>query len=72
MKKKLALLFMAVCLTVGNLGCSIGTTGEASWEAYVGVRSKQISDAPAKVEIESTVVDKVVDFVTKKNKTSAE
>jgi len=60
MKKCFLMLMLTLCLFVGSTGCSIVTTGDGSWEAYVGVRTK----GPAKVEIKSTVVDKIVDSFT--------
>jgi len=64
MTKRFATLMLAVCLAVGTIGCSIGTQGEASWELYAGFRTKQHSEEPAKIVIESSVVDKIVESLT--------
>lgn len=64
---------MIFMLTIGLVflvnGCAFETTGVGSWEAYAGVRTKQISEQPAKVIIQSTVIDKIVDLLTGPNKT---
>lgn len=70
--KKITVLLFAVLLTIGSTGCAIRTSGGTGWELYVGFRAQQISKEPAEVEIESTVVDKVVDLFTKPDKTSDE
>jgi hypothetical protein len=62
MTKKLAALLLVICLTFGTTGCSVITSGESSWEVYGGVRTKQISDEPGKVEVKSTLVDKLIDM----------
>lgn len=64
MKKSLIVLIIVAGLFVGSAGCAIQTNGEASWEAYFGVRTKQHSDEPAQVKVESSVVDKIVDSLT--------
>lgn len=60
MTKILAILLLTVCLT----GCTIKTAGHASWEVYGGVRTRQHGDKPAKISIQSSVVDKIVDALT--------
>lgn len=64
MTKKFATLLLTACLAVGTIGCAVTTAGEASWEMYGGVRTRQHSDEPAKVNIQSSVVDKIVDSLT--------
>lgn len=61
MTKKFAILLLIACLAVGTTGCSTTTTGEGTWEAFCGIRTKQIGKTPAKVELKSSVVDKIVD-----------
>ncbi|RLC88977.1 MAG: hypothetical protein DRJ03_00005 [Chloroflexi bacterium] len=72
MTKRLATLLLTVCLAVGATGCAFTTTGEASWEVYGGIRTRQLSEEPAKVEIESSVVDKIVESLTDGEVTEAE
>lgn len=60
MKRIMITSFLALVLS----GCAIGTQGEASWELTLGFHTKQISDKPAKISVESTEVSKVVDFFT--------
>ncbi len=62
MIKKFVSLLLAVCLVFGSVGCSVVTSGESSWEMYGGVRTKQHSEEPAKVEVKSSVVDKLIDM----------
>jgi len=57
-------LLLTACLFVGTTGCALTTTGEGSWEIYFGVRSKQHSAQPVKVELQSDIVDKITDFLT--------
>jgi len=64
MKKYLITLLLAACLSLGTAGCVVTTTGEASWEAYIGIRTRQHSEEPSKVEIQSSVVDKIADSLT--------
>lgn len=72
MTKRFATLLLTVCLAVGTTGCAFTTTGKASWEVYGGVRTEQLSDEPSKVEIESSVVDKIVESFTDGEVTEAE
>lgn len=73
MRKRFVTSLLAVCLLVGPIsGCSFTTTGEANWEVYGGVRTRQLSEEPASVEIKSSVVDKVVDSLTDGEVTEAE
>jgi len=55
---------LTVLLFFGLSGCSITTTGDASWEIYCGVRTTQKGDAPANVQAQSSVVEKILDFAT--------
>lgn len=64
MRKRLMTLLLTVCLLANTTGCAIITGNEGSWELYVGVRTKQIGNKPARVEIQSTVVEKIVDSFT--------
>lgn len=64
MKKNIVALLLIACLSVGTMGCAFPTTGEAVWEVYGGVRTRQLSEEPAKVEIQSSVVDKIIDLLT--------
>lgn len=64
MRKSFATLLFAACLLVGTTGCAFMTTGGATWEIYSGVRTQQTSEEPSKVEIQSSVVDKVVESLT--------
>lgn len=61
MRKSFVTLLLTACLLVGTTGCTITTTGEASWEIYGGVRTRQHSDTPAKVEIQSSIVNTIVE-----------
>lgn len=72
MKKKIVTFLFAICLAVGLIGCTLSTTGSASWEVYTGIRHQQISEEPAKVAIESSIVDKIVDLFTKPDQTEDE
>lgn len=72
MFKKITIFMLTLCLMVGSTGCVVDTGGDASWEFYGGIRTKQISKAPAKVEIQSTVIDKIVDMFTDDKVTDAE
>lgn len=65
MKKNYTKLLLVSCLFVGLAGCSVATTGKGSWEIYGGVRSTQEGPTPVKVELKSTVVDTIVDSLTK-------
>ncbi len=65
MKKNYTKLLLVACLFVGATGCSITTTGKGAWEIYGGVRSTQEGPKPAKVELKSTVVDQIVDSLTR-------
>lgn len=61
MYKKLMTLVLTLYLTLGATGCAITTTGDAGWEIYCGVRTKQYSQEPAKVEIESNIAKEMID-----------
>lgn len=61
MRKSFIALLLTACLLVETVGCTITTTGEASWEVYGGVRTRQHSDQPAKVEIQSSIIDSLMD-----------
>lgn len=62
-KNAFVMLLFVICLFTG---CSIPTTGKANWEASftIGIKTEQLSEEPARVGIESTVVDKFVDSLT--------
>jgi hypothetical protein len=64
MRRSLTVLTLAVYLFFSSTGCVVITTGEASWEAYVGLRTRQHGEKLAKVEIKSSVVDKIVGSLT--------
>ncbi|KKN91215.1 hypothetical protein LCGC14_0220830 [marine sediment metagenome] len=64
MTKKFVTLTLGAFMMIGIMGCTITTAGEASWEMYGGFRTRQHSDIPAKVTIQSSVVDKIVDSLT--------
>lgn len=64
MTKKLATLLLAVCVTVWALGCSVSTTGSASWEMYGGFRTIQDSEVPSKAELKFSVVDAIIDSLS--------
>ncbi len=53
-------LYLLLCFT----GCAVTTTGEGTWEICIGIHTKQISEHPARVGIESSVVDKIVESLT--------
>lgn len=72
MNKKYVGLFFSACLLIGTVGCAAITSGSGSWEIYGGVRTKQDGDKPAKIEIQSSVVDKIVDSLTDGEVTDAE
>lgn len=67
-KKIFPLAFVVLCLS----GCSLTTTGESSREIYIGVRTKQHSETPAKVEYQSTIIDKYMESLTDGKTTKAE
>lgn len=64
MYKSLITLLLTICLFIGTTGCALTTTGEGSWELYFGIRTRQHSEQPAKVELQSSIADQVVDFLT--------
>ncbi len=64
MAHKVARFLLSVCLIVGLTGCALKTEGGGSWEIYGGVRIKQHSENPAKISLESSIVDKIVDSFT--------
>lgn len=72
MTKKFATLLVAAFLAISATGCSVLTEGEAFWEVYAGVRHKQKGDKQAKVALESTVVTRVVDWLTDGEPTDGE
>lgn len=72
MKKNIVTSLFALCLFVGTTGCAITTTGEANWEVYGGIRTRQLSEGPASVEFQSSVVDKITDSLTDKEISPAE
>jgi len=53
----LALLIFLMFLS----GCRFTTTGEGRLEICLGIHTQQISDGPAVVEVESSIVDKIID-----------
>lgn len=63
MLKSFVTLLLILCLLL-PAGCSLITGGEAEWELCVGVRTKQISDKPAIVSVESTIVTRIVNSFT--------
>lgn len=69
MKKKILPLAVAIFFLSG---CSITTIGESSREIYIGIRTKQHSEQPAKTEIQSSVVDKFIDSLQDGKTTPAE
>ena len=64
MRKKLITLLLAVCLFASTAGCAFTTTGEAGWEVYFGIKTKQYSEQPGKVQIESSAVDRIIESLT--------
>ncbi len=64
MIRKISALLLIACFAVGTIGCTVGTIGGADWEIYHGFRTKQTSEVPSVVSVESSVVDKVVDSLT--------
>lgn len=64
MRKNFVTLLLATFLLFGTTGCAFTTQGDGSWEIYAGIKTKQHSEQPAKVTIESSVVDKIVDSLT--------
>jgi cytochrome b561 len=65
MYKSFAILLLSVCMIIIPIsGCAVSTQGDASWELYAGFRTKQHSEEPAKITVESSVVDKIVDSLT--------
>jgi len=63
--KKLLIGFLITFFTlVSTAGCSVTTKGEANWEVYLGVRTQQVSQEPAKVSLGSSVVDKIVESMS--------
>ncbi len=61
MRRNIVTSLLAACLLIGTTGCMINTTGEANWEVYGGVRTRQLSEEPASVEFQSSLVDKITD-----------
>ena len=57
-------IIWAVILSLGLTGCAVLTEGESSFEIYCGIRAKQHNEQPAKVAVESSVVDKIIDSLT--------
>lgn len=51
MRKNFVKLFLAAYLLIGTTGCAFTTVGEANWEIYGGVRTRQLSEEPAKIEV---------------------
>jgi len=41
-------------------GCIVTTSGDATWELYVGVRTRQISKEPSKINFQSNQIDKII------------
>ncbi len=61
MRTKFAvLLFSAYCLFFPS-GCVVTTNGDASWEIYCGIRTKQHSKEPSTIELKSKLIEKVID-----------
>ncbi len=58
MRKTIITFVLALFLLAGTAGCAVITSGTPNFEVYSGVRSK-----PGKVEIKSTVVEKIIDRV---------
>lgn len=64
MRNKWKTLVVVSFILLGITGCVITTSGSGSWEIYTGVRTTQHSDEPSRVQIESSVVDKIIDSFT--------
>lgn len=70
-RKFAVLLFSACCLFVPS-GCVVTTSGDASWEIYCGVRTKQHGNEPSAIELKSKLVEKMIDsFVDKRTSGTA-
>lgn len=72
MRKSFVALMLVACLFVGNTGCALVTKGDASWEAYCGVRTTQNSDEAASIGVESPVLERMIDNLTDGETTEAE
>lgn len=72
MIRKIVTLLFATFLLFEVAGCQIITEGDGSWEACFSIRTKQNSEQPAKVELKSSVIDKVVDSLTDDKVSDAE
>lgn len=60
MTRKITILLLTTFLLFGSTNCALITDGEGSWEACFVIRTKRVGDKPAKVEIKSSIVDKIV------------
>lgn len=60
MRKNTMTFVFALSLLAGTAGCTVITSGTPNFEVYSGVRSK-----PGKVEIKSTVVDRLIGLPAK-------
>ena len=56
--------FCILCLVLFLSGCSVVTQGEGKWEFCMSIQTKQISEQPAKVGLESKALDKIIDSIT--------
>jgi hypothetical protein len=72
MLKSLITLVFVVCLFAGNTGCAIVTKGDSQWEIYCGIRTKQNSEQPGSVGVESAVFEKLIESFTDGETTDAE
>ena len=72
MRNSFVSLMLVACLFVGNTGCAVVTKGDSAWEAYCGVRTKQNSEEPGSVGVESAVLERLIDNLTDGEVTEAE
>ncbi len=72
MRKTLTTLVLALCLFTTAPGCALVTKGDAQWEAYCGIRTKQTSEEAGSVGIESAVLEKLIESLTDGEVTDAE
>lgn len=61
MKKNTAIAFLIGCLAFGTAGCSTLITGESTFEIYTGVRVRAVGDVPAKIVVQSDLIDSLSD-----------
>lgn len=72
MRNSFVALMLVACLFVGSTGCAVVTKGDSTWEVFCGIRTKQNSEEPASVGVESAVLERLIDNLTDGEATEAE